>query len=101
MLLTVSLVCAVWIVFQDAPLWFHHCPKHWRTKHVMKCVHRMKDDEMRKRFKIFIVNGMNNKKFSQEGHEFSRRQNSIRESTIGQHTSNYVSKTGAQISAIH
>ena len=64
MLLSVGLVNEVWIVLQDAPLWFHCHPKHWITKHMMNYIHK-KDDKMRKRIKIFMLNGMNDIKILQ------------------------------------
>ena len=79
MLLAVGLAHDMWIVFQDTPLWFHRCPKHWLTKQITNSIHRIKDDQMRKRIKTFMLNGMKNIKILQEGHELSRSQNITRE----------------------
>ena len=62
MLLSVGLACNIWIVLQDTPFWLHGNPKHWIKNHTMNCIHRTKDDEMRKRNKIFMVCTINNKK---------------------------------------
>ena len=79
MLLAMVLAHDGWIVLQDAPLWFHCCKNHWKTKQITSCIHREKDDEMKKRIKTFTLNEMKNIKILQEGHELSRSQNITRE----------------------
>ena len=44
MFLKVGLACDVWIVLQRASSWFHHHPKHWITKRIKNCIHRIKDN---------------------------------------------------------
>jgi len=101
MLLTVGLAYDVWILLQDAPLWMHHYPNHWISNHIITCIHRITDDETKNKIKSFILNGVKNIELLQNEHELSLRQNSIRESTVNQHTSNCVSKISVQISSLH
>ena len=101
MILSVCLAYDVWIVLQDAPLWFHHYPDHWITKHIGNCIHRIRDEDMQREIKIFMLNAVKNINMIQEEHDLHLRQNSIKESNINQHTSNCVSKIGVQISTIH
>ena len=101
MLLTVGLAYDAWTLLQDAPLWMHHYPNHWMSKCARTCVYRITDDETRNKIKIFLLNGVKNIEILQNEHELSLRQNSIRESTVNQHTSNCVSKISVQISSLH
>ena len=101
MILSVGLAYDVWIVLQDAPLWFHHYPDHWITKHIGNCINRIQDDEMTKAIKLFMLNALKNIKILQEDHDLHLRQNSVKEANINQHTSNCVSKIGIQISTLH
>ena len=101
MIVAVGLAHDVWIVLQDALSWIYHYPKHWISKHIVKCIHRTKDDKVRTKIKTFIEDGMKNVKILQEGYDLSRRQNSIRESNINHHTSNCVSIVGVQITIHH
>ena len=75
MILAVGLECDVWIVLQDTPSWFHYCPKNWISKHIINCIHRIKDDKMRTKIKTFIEDGIKNMEIFQEGYDLSRRQN--------------------------
>ena len=101
MILSVCLAYDVWIVLQDAPLWFKHYPDHWITKYIGNCINRIKDEDMQREIKVFMFHAIKNIKIIEEEHDMHLRQNSIKESNINQHTSNCVSKIGVQVSTIH
>ena len=87
----------IYVVLQDAPLWFDKHSDHFITNHISTCITCIKDEKITNDIKIFLVESRSKISLMSGARKKYIRHDVIREAAINQHTRNFTKLVGLHI----